>query len=102
MTDNNIIQVYKYTGGDQISHYEAKFVENPTLEEFVSWILANRAYEYGVIHEKGSWAKVYVEYRDGKVAEFCDNYSEIKDKKISLNSMDGGWSLMDYSIDIIK
>jgi hypothetical protein len=90
---------YESTSGDAISHYKAEFVSNPTLEEFVNWILETNPEEWGDIRGVDFWTK-YVEYRYGKIVELCDNYDAIKGKTISLKRMDGGWTNMDYTIEI--
>lgn len=98
--DIKLIKEFKSTGGDCISHFDAKFEINPTLEEFVDWLLTNQAKEWGYVFGNGFF--VFVEYSCGNIVKLCDNYNEIKNKKISLHKMDGGWSRMDYRIKIEK
>ncbi len=97
--DIKIIEKYRYTGGDEFSHYDAHFKSNPTMEEFVDWLLNHKSHEYGfIIDTKEGFNKIYVEYRDGKIERLCENYNELKNKTIFLTNMDGGWSRMDYDI----
>lgn len=100
-----ITKEYLSTGGDEISHYKAKFENNPTLEEFVDWILKENPREWGYVRSKwipGQGDEKYVEYSHGKIVKLCDNYSEIKNKTIELCAMDGGWTAMDYVVKILN
>lgn len=47
--DIKLIMEFKSTGGDCISHFDAKFETNPTLEEFVDWLLTKQAKEWGYV-----------------------------------------------------
>ena len=96
--DIKLLMNFKYTGGDCISHYDATFETNPTLKEFVDWLLTKNSNEWGYVFGNG----FFVEYSCGNIVKLCDNYNEIKNKKISLQKMDGGWSRMDYRIKIEK
>lgn len=96
--DIKLLMNFKYTGGDCISHYDATFETNPTLKEFVDWLLKKKSNEWGYVFGNG----FCIEYRWGNIVKLCDNYNEIKNKKISLHKMDGGWSRMDYRIKIEK
>ena len=102
---------YKFTGGDEISHYDASFkYGNPTLGEFLNWILTEKSGEWGEIEDYGhdnpellpyKFPKKIVEYKWGKIVSLCDDYEQLKDKTIELIKMDGGWSRMDYTIKFI-
>ena len=94
-----IISEYKFTGGDAISYYDAHFANNPTLEDFVSWVIANNRSDWGYIQAAGLGCR-YVEYRYGEVVGICADYDEIKGKIISLRQMEGGWTRMDYIIEL--
>lgn len=98
--DIKIKEKYKFTGGDEISHYDAHFESepNPTLEEFVDWILRKHPEEWGYVRSNEGWTE-YVEYRYGEIRRTCADYSEIKGKTISLKRMAGGWTAMDYCIE---
>lgn len=107
--DIRINSKYKFTGGDEISHYDASFEENPTLYQFVCWVLRSIG-EWGYIEDRNTpdpkhlpynFPKKIVEYRYGKIIFLCDDYDQLKDKKIALTNMDGGWSRMDYTIKFI-
>lgn len=100
---------YKFTGGDEISHYDAHFEKNPTLYEFVCWVLKQSG-EWGYIEDREhpdpehlpyNFPKKIVEYKWGKIISLSDDYVHLKDKTIALTHMDGGWSRMDYTIKFI-
>ena len=88
---------FEGTSGDCISHYKAKFEKNPTLGEFVDWILTNRKGEWGYIGKRA----LCIEYRCGKITCNHEQFEEHKNKKIRLLRMDGGWSRMDYTIEFV-
>lgn len=99
-----ITKEYLSTGGDEISHYKAKFENNPTLEEFVNWILKENPMEWGYVRSKwipGQGDEKYVEYSHGKIVKLCDDYPKIKNKTIELLNMDGGWTAMDYVVKFV-
>lgn len=98
--DIKLLKNFKYTSGDCISHFDATFETNPTLEEFVDWLLTKNSKEWGYVYNKRFF--IFVEYSCGNIVKLCDNYNEIKNKKISLHQMHGGWSCMDYTIKIEK
>ena len=95
-----IKQQYVGTGGDTVHHYNAEFVTNPTLEEFVEWVIKNHPKDWGEINSVRN--AIYVEYEEGKIVRRCKNYSSIKGRKISLKYVDGGWSMMDYTVKLEK
>ena len=101
---------YKFTGGDEMSHYDASFETNPTLEEFVNWIITKKKEEWGDIEDcehndpeqlPYKFNKKIVEYKWGKILKVCEDYEQLKNKTIALTKMDGGWSAMDYTIKFI-
>lgn len=96
--DIKLLMNFKYTSGDCISHFDATFETNPTLKEFVDWLLSKKSNEWGYVRGDD----FCIEYRWSNIVKLCDNYNEIKNKKISLHKMDGGWSRMDYTIKIEK
>lgn len=98
-TEIKLITKRKFTVGDATSFYDAKFVENPTLGEFVQWLKKNNPEEWGKVLDKGR--NQIVEYRWGGIIGYCDKYEEIKDKRIALTQMIGGWTMMDYIIEIL-
>lgn len=95
---------YLGTGGDCVSHYLAMFAENPTLEEFLEWILNERKGEWGYVilnDGKSMFGKKLIEYRRGKIEGTCSDYESIKHKTICLNRMDGGYSRQDYCVTYV-
>lgn len=102
MIDNiQIIQAYKSTTGDSVSFYEAKFVENPTLEEFVKWIITKNPHDWGTVHLGKVFGPPVIEYRWGMVTKYCEDYEDLKQKTISLDMKFGGWTMMDYVIKFL-
>ena len=104
--DIRINTKYKSTSGDAISHYDVWFEENPTLYEFVCWVLTKKSDEWGYIEDqdnrnKYNIPKKIMEYSHGKIVSLCDDYDQLKDKTIAITYMDGGWTRMDYTIKFI-
>ena len=75
--DIKIIKKYKFTGGDAVSHYDAHFETNPTMEEFFEWIIKENPEDWGVVENPELWPDNYMEYSDGEIVRVCDNYNEI-------------------------
>ena len=44
-------------GSDCITHYKAKFEENPTLGEFIEWIFTKRSREWGGIYVNTGYSR---------------------------------------------
>lgn len=97
--DIEIIKEYLRTGSDEISYYKARFMVNPTLDEFVEWVLAERKREWGYI-ETSNINKI-LEYRYGEIVSECYDFEKIKKRNISLKYMAGGWTRMDYGIELL-
>lgn len=92
-----------HTGGDCITHYKAKFEENPTLGEFVEWIFAQRSNEWGDIYVNTGYSrKKVLEYKYGAIVSEEPEYYNNTDKTIELLSYHGGWSAADYEIRFIE
>lgn len=73
------------TGGDCITHYKAKFEENPTLGEFVEWILTQNSGEWGDIYVSTGYSKIRIlGYRYGVIVSEEPEYYNNADKTIEL------------------
>lgn len=87
-------------GGDHTTYYKAKFETNPTLQQFVHWILKERPSEWGDVSLSGFRGKL-VEYRYGTITYTSPICEESWDKTIELISYSGGWSRSDYIIKFV-
>lgn len=83
------------TGGDQISHHIAHFANNPTLREFVDWLLSCKR-EWGEVETKDRMT--LLEYKHGEIV-FSHIPESQYDNQINLLRVDGGWSRYDYTIE---
>lgn len=101
MKDIRIIQKYRFTAGDAISYYDAKFIKNPTLDDFVQWLITNNSDEWGTVRTESTIGAPIVEYKRGRVTMFCEDYESLKNKTISLTMKFGGWGMMDYVIEFL-
>ena len=91
-----------YTGGpygDETSSYDIILPEGDvvTVEEFIEQILIDEPNEWGSIYN--GMREVIADYKRGEVT-FRDGYDSIKDKKISSAQAHGGWSRMDYYLNL--
>lgn len=88
------------TCNDATIYYEnCEFEVNPTLGEFIDWLLNVQNGEWGYI----ALDRVFnrrLEYRWGKIVSDSFTPAE-KAKKIALISADGGWTRMDYTIRFV-
>lgn len=101
--DIKIIQTgTSHTCGDCTTYYKAKFETNPTLQQFVHWILKERPSEWGDVSLSGfSLRGKLVEYRYGTITYTNPTCEESWDKTIELISYNGGWSRSDYVIKFV-
>lgn len=93
---------YLCTGGpygDATSSYDIILPEGDvvTVEEFIEQILIDNPNEWGGIYN--GMREIIADYKRGEVT-FKDGYDSIKHKKISSVSAHGGWSMMDYYLDL--
>ena len=90
-------------GSDGITHYKAKFEENPTLGEFIEWIFTKRSREWGGIYVNTGYSrKKILEYRYGAIVSEEPEYYNNTDKTIELLTYHGGWSTADYEISFVE
>ena len=90
-------------GSDCITHYKAKFEENPTLGEFIEWIFTKRSRERGGIYVNTGYSrKKILEYRYGAIVSEEPEYYNNTDKTIELLTYHGGWSAADYEISFVE
>lgn len=85
-----------FTGGDQITHYEAGFVDcEPTYSEFIKWIKGRDEWGYVRIRDFGT-----VEYSHGRIVDVnlagvIGNFD-----RIILHGIDSGGTRTDYDIEL--
>lgn len=84
--------------GDETSYYEVSFPEEMTVEEFIPAIIEQYPGEWGSIKVSN---KYIVDYKRGewKITN-KEFYESIKNNKIRSINSNGGWSNMDYIIQI--
>lgn len=87
---------YEGTSGDEISHYKVHFLENPTLREFIDWVLSTNPREWGYIEIRNYPSRI--KYDNGSIVR-CTIPDEQLNKRIRLIRKDGGWSAMDYTVE---
>lgn len=95
MAVNIVIDHASHIGGDCTQHYVCHLDTQPTLQEFVDHVLANKR-EWGNLEID----RLVIEYRHGEIVDIYGNYDAVKDKRVSLVCMSGGWSRMDYTLVI--
>ena len=85
--------------GDATSSYDIILPEGDavTVEEFIEQILIDEPNEWGSVYN--GMREVIADYKQGEVT-FRDGYDSIKDKKISSAQAHGGWSRMDYYLNL--
>lgn len=91
----NIIYDKSYgMGSDGTRCSECHFEKNPTLGEFVEWVL-RRGNEWGEIAVNSGFDDI-VEYSHGKIINDKSLYEKYKDETVELKTISGGWSRVDY------
>lgn len=85
--------------GDETSSYEIILPEDEdiTVEDFIEQILVDEPDEWGDIYN--GMHKIIADYKRGE-ATFRDGYDSIKHKKIISVKAHGGWSMMDYYLEL--
>lgn len=82
-------------GGDCTSRYAVKLRKKATVREFIEAVLSNKQ-EWGnisIFGGPGIW------FRYGQV-EISSNMEKLLDKRIKGASASGGWSRMDYVLEV--
>jgi len=85
--------------GDATSNYKVSINETMTLRELKEMVLSDKK-EWGYIRIGKDWRSPnYIEYRRGRVIE--DNRGEYSGNEV-ITSMkaSGGWSRMDYYVEV--
>lgn len=83
------------TGGDEIAPYDVIFDRQYTVREFIDYVLTRR--EWGYIYFKGG---PHCGYRGSLLlSDIPDEYMEAGIESVKAA---GGWSRMDYRIEINK
>lgn len=85
--------------GDETSRYEVYFDKPTTVAEFIVEVLKNRSQEWGTFSL--GWTISFIKYRYGKYL-FTNEalFNEIKNKKIVSAKASGGWTAMDYILEV--
>jgi hypothetical protein len=85
--------------GDCTSSYDVIFLhgEDISVKDFVEMVLLQEPNEWGSI--RNGMCEVIADYKYGE-AIFRKIYDSIKDKKIVSIKAHGGWSMMDYYLEL--
>lgn len=86
--------------GDGTQYFDAHFESNPTIAEFADYLVNGK--EWGEVRLVYSgFNRVLFEYgRFGRreIYNLHEEYESMKDRRIRLTGMSGGWSRMDYIV----
>ena len=89
------------SGGDGTAPYEIILDRTYTVETFISTVLSQRNKEWGRICVRVSSTSIdYCDYRDGRLLSEIN--SDLLNKEIISVIAAGGWTCMDYSIQIAE
>lgn len=85
--------------GDCTSSYDVIFLDDKTIrvKDFIEMVLVQEPNEWGSICN--GMREVIADYKHGE-ATFRGGYDLIKDRKILSIKAHGGWSLMDYYLEL--
>lgn len=86
-------------GGDCTAPYTVTFDKEYTLEEFVNAIIVNRKGDWGAIRLGNLFGETLCEYRWGKITRSIPD--EYKNRRIASSNASGGWSAMDYYVQLL-
>ncbi len=84
--------------GDCTSIYDVSFPQDITVEDFVQLVLQENPGEWGTIGL--TWEHILVDYSHGSLT-FRPEYDAYKNERILKAKAHGGWSLMDYEIELV-
>lgn len=99
--DIKIIQTgHSCTNGDCTTYFKAKFETNPTLQQFVAWILKERPSEWGDVSLSGFGGRL-IEYSHGAITYAYPVCEESWDKVIELVRYRGRRSRSDYIVKFV-
>ena len=89
--------------GDATSNYEVSIKGTMTLNDLVERVLSCER-DWGYIRIGKNWnAPKYIEYRCGKIVmDNRDEYSYSGDEEIVSMTASGGWSRMDYYVEVLS
>lgn len=85
--------------GDATSSYDISFPEGMTLEEFIKAVLDEKPKEWGEIR-LGWGGPALVEYKHGNLFYPSKELSENLNKEVVKAKSNGGWSLMNYILEL--
>ena len=89
-----------YTGGpygDETCSYVGYLNQPLTVREFIDAVFEQHSDEWGTIH---IFDDTYLDYRYGEIKYISSQFNEYLDKKIKSFTAHGGWTLMDYNLDM--
>lgn len=84
--------------GDCTSAYDVSFPQDITVEQFVQLVLQENPKEWGTIGL--SWNHKLVDYSHGSI-KFREDYDVYKNERVLKAKAHGGWSLMDYELELV-
>lgn len=86
--------------GDCTSVYDVEFPQDMTVCEFVTTAVAENPQEWGSFSL--GWRKpIIAEYKHGVLQLRPDTWEEYQHRKIAKARSHGGWSLMDYELELM-
>ena len=86
--------------GDCTSAYQVYFPENITVEQFINTAIQENPDEWGAFI-LGTFGSTICQYNRGiKQVRNLEYYYKVKDCHINTAWAHGGWSLMDYTLNI--
>lgn len=84
--------------GDETSTYDGHLNMPLTVNDFVITVLNNYKDEWGIITIGPHLA--HIEYRYGQITDTSHNIDKYLNKKIKSFNARGGWTLMDYALEL--
>lgn len=89
-----------YTGGpygDETCSYDGHLNQPLTVREFIDAVFEQHPKEWGTIH---IFDDTYLDYRYGEIKYISSQFNDCLDRKIKSFSAHGGWTLMDYILEL--
>lgn len=86
--------------GDCTSVYDVEFPQDMTVCEFVTTAVAENPQEWGSF-SLGFRGPIVAEYKRGVLQLHPDTWEKYQQRKIAKASSNGGWSLMDYTLELV-
>ena len=92
-----------YTGGpygDETCSYDGHLNQPLTVREFIDAVFEQHPDEWGTIHILNNAYTKYLEYRYGEIKYISSQFNDYLDKKIKSFTAHGGWTAMDYTLEL--